>query len=77
MEKQSFECIEKKKQICNLVKFVLKKYNFLAKTVNEALKDLHNSSIITSIDKAMDNVALTCKRFYILTSFRELAITNF
>ena len=28
------ELKKKKKQICNLVKFVLKKYNFLAQTVS-------------------------------------------
>ena len=46
------------------------------KSVKETLKDLHDSYIVTPVDKAKGNEALISKRFYARTSFRELAITT-
>ena len=42
----------------------------------EELKDTRDKYVITPNDKANGNVALICKRFYALTLFRELGITN-
>ena len=42
----------------------------------KALKDLHDRSVITPIDKANSSVVLIYKRFYALTLFREPGINN-
>ena len=46
------------------------------KAVKVVLLDLHDRYVITPTDKTNNNVALNCTRFYALTSFRELGITN-
>ena len=42
----------------------------------EALKNLRNRCVITFIENIDSNVPLNFKRFYILTLFKELGITN-
>ena len=40
--------------------------------VKQAIQDLRNNFVITPIDKANANVAIICKRFYILTLNKSL-----
>ena len=72
------ECIEEKieklqfRNICPMKKNT-PLWNKLDK---KALKDLHDRSVITPIDKANSSVVLIYKRFYALTLFREPGINN-
>ena len=45
------------------------------KSIQKALKHLCDKYVITPIDKANNNMAFICKRFYALTLFREPAMT--
>ena len=49
---------------------------FDKKNVKCCLKDLHANYVITPIDKAANNVAFICKRFYVQTLVKELGISS-
>ena len=42
--------------------------------VKNALADLHNKFVVVPIDKASNNVAIICKRFYIQTLLDEVGV---
>ena len=42
--------------------------------VKLALNDLHEKYVFTPIDKANNNIAIICKKFYISTLIRELGL---
>ena len=44
--------------------------------VKQSLSELHDKFILTPIDKATNNIAIICKRFYILTLLKELGLQN-
>ena len=42
--------------------------------VKNALDNIHKDSVVVPIDKATGNIALVCKRFYVIT--RELGLNK-
>ena len=71
-------CIKEIKAKMQFSKICIRKnYTYMQnKAVKVVLLDLHDRYVITPTDKTNNNVALNCTRFYALTSFRELGITN-
>ena len=47
-----------------------------SKVIKKALAYLHNTFVVTSTDKAMNNFSITCKKFYIETMLDELGILD-
>ena len=44
--------------------------------VKACLSDLHNKYVFVTADKAPNNIIIICKRYYIETSIKELALDN-
>ena len=61
--------ILKRKKVPSATKQVLKDAEALS-----ALADLHSKFVVVPIDKASNNVALICKRFYIQKLLDEVGV---
>ena len=45
-------------------------------SVRKDIRDLHNSYVIVTVDKAANNFIVVCKKFYVEVLFRELGINT-
>ena len=62
----------KKKKVPSVVKPVLEDEEAIA-----ALNDLHSKFVVVPIDKASNNVAIICKRFYIQKLLNEVGVPGY
>ena len=76
-ERKVIDKVDKKIQILsNKISSKFRKSLLLQKNLLNTLNDIHNQFVVITIDKANENVAFICQRFYALVQLKELGLDH-